>query len=99
MEPTFLNPFHLNKSGIYFAAIGEAVETNQETVRRGIWRCSICTFDNDESMSACDICGVLRYPLVNIHNNNDTKTGINELLYNFFYLYYPKFGEVSYCVD
>ncbi|XP_002268387.1 uncharacterized protein LOC100262342 isoform X3 [Vitis vinifera] len=53
---------------------GEAVETNQETVRRGIWRCSICTFDNDESMSACDICGVLRYPLVNIRNNNDTKT-------------------------
>ncbi|RVW98940.1 Transposon TX1 uncharacterized 149 kDa protein [Vitis vinifera] len=68
------NPFHLNKSGIYFAAIGEAVETNQETVRHGIWRCSICTFDNDESMSACDICGVLRYPLVNIRNNNDTKT-------------------------
>lgn len=29
-----------------------------------VWRCPICTYDNEESMSACDICGVLRNPLV-----------------------------------
>lgn len=56
---------------------GEAVQTNQETLCHGLWRCSICTFDNDESLSACDICGVLRNPLVNIHKNSETKTGIN----------------------
>ena len=62
----------------YIFSIEEAVETKQETVQRGLWCCSICTFDNDESMSACEICGVLRYPLVNVRNNNDTKTGTNE---------------------
>lgn len=40
------------------------VESKPETGKHGIWSCSICTYDNDESMSACDICGVLRNPLV-----------------------------------
>lgn len=30
----------------------------------GVWHCPICTFDNDDSLSACDICGVLRNPLI-----------------------------------
>lgn len=42
----------------------DVVESKPETGKRGIWSCSICTYDNDESMSACDICGVLRNPLV-----------------------------------
>ncbi|KAG6420924.1 hypothetical protein SASPL_117469 [Salvia splendens] len=29
-----------------------------------VWRCPICTYDNEDSMSACDICGILRNPLV-----------------------------------
>ncbi|KAJ6406058.1 hypothetical protein OIU84_009728 [Salix udensis] len=33
-------------------------ETSSDKVR--VWGCSICTYDNDESMTACDICGVMR---------------------------------------
>ncbi|KAG0499577.1 hypothetical protein HPP92_004268 [Vanilla planifolia] len=29
-----------------------------------LWSCSICTYDNDESLVCCEICGVLRDPLV-----------------------------------
>lgn len=43
-------------------------------------------------MSACDICGVLRHPLVNIRNNNDTKP-ISELLYYFFSLILSQIWE------
>uniref|UniRef100_A0A1D1ZDB6 HBS1-like protein n=1 Tax=Anthurium amnicola TaxID=1678845 RepID=A0A1D1ZDB6_9ARAE len=31
----------------------------------GLWRCSICTYDNDASLSSCDICGVIRESFVN----------------------------------
>ncbi|XP_062078801.1 uncharacterized protein LOC133783260 isoform X3 [Humulus lupulus] len=41
----------------------EVVQSTPESKRPGIWSCSICTYDNEESMSACDICGVLRNPL------------------------------------
>ncbi|XP_052209418.1 uncharacterized protein LOC127812900 isoform X2 [Diospyros lotus] len=49
----------------------EPPETEQETLRPGVWRCPICTFDNEETMSACDICGVLRNPLVNVRRNGN----------------------------
>ncbi|KAG9131645.1 hypothetical protein Leryth_009395 [Lithospermum erythrorhizon] len=59
---------------------GVAFETkqNKEANKTGVWRCHICTFDNEDSMSACDICGVLRYPLVKGSNtrNNDDAGGI-----------------------
>ncbi|XP_070027501.1 uncharacterized protein [Nicotiana sylvestris] len=38
--------------------------SKQELVNAGVWRCPICTFDNEDTMNACDICGVLRHPLV-----------------------------------
>ncbi|KAL5559374.1 hypothetical protein UlMin_035585 [Ulmus minor] len=50
----------------------EVLESKQETSRAGIWRCSICTYDNDQSMSACDICGVLRNPLVTMSRADNT---------------------------
>ncbi|XP_048133788.1 HBS1-like protein isoform X3 [Rhodamnia argentea] len=55
---------------------GNLHKPNQEATRSGIWRCSICTYDNDQSMTACDICGVLRNPLPSsgISNGNDLKT-------------------------
>ncbi|KAJ8550891.1 hypothetical protein K7X08_000261 [Anisodus acutangulus] len=38
---------------------GRTPETNikQELTKVGYWRCSICTFDNRDSMNVCDICG------------------------------------------
>ncbi|KAG6772967.1 hypothetical protein POTOM_024397 [Populus tomentosa] len=33
-------------------------KTSSDKVR--VWSCPICTYDNDESMTACDICGVIR---------------------------------------
>ncbi|XP_062163817.1 uncharacterized protein LOC133870668 isoform X3 [Alnus glutinosa] len=53
---------------------GKLPQSKQGTTKRGIWRCSICTFDNDESFSACDICGVLRNPLINAGTNRDNQT-------------------------
>ncbi|XP_070053821.1 uncharacterized protein [Nicotiana tomentosiformis] len=38
--------------------------SKQELDNAGVWRCPICTFDNEDTMNACDICGVLRHPLV-----------------------------------
>ncbi|KAE8735190.1 Translation elongation factor EF1A/initiation factor IF2gamma family protein isoform 4 [Hibiscus syriacus] len=35
----------------------------QETIKRSVWHCAVCTYD-DETMSSCDICGVLRGPLL-----------------------------------
>ncbi|MCL7047562.1 hypothetical protein MKW94_014325, partial [Papaver nudicaule] len=43
----------------------------QTTSKPGIWCCPICTYENDEGFSACDICGVLRDPVVS--NNGDNK--------------------------
>lgn len=56
---------------------GKAAVVHEETtkVNPGVWRCSICTYDNDESMSYCEICGVLRYPPSNTGSNVNKKTG------------------------
>ncbi|XP_039044311.1 HBS1-like protein isoform X2 [Hibiscus syriacus] len=42
----------------------EETPPEQETIKRSVWRCAVCTYDNDETMSSCDICGVLRGPLL-----------------------------------
>ncbi|KAJ9554546.1 hypothetical protein OSB04_018591 [Centaurea solstitialis] len=52
----------------------ESPDTRQESVRQNVWRCPICTFDNEEYMSACDICGVLRNPLVKSSSNGQSNT-------------------------
>ncbi|KMT17722.1 hypothetical protein BVRB_2g034750 isoform A [Beta vulgaris subsp. vulgaris] len=53
---------------------GEEAVVNQKGVP-GIWRCSICTYDNDETMTYCEICGVLRYPPTKSGNSID-KTSV-----------------------
>ncbi|ESQ41013.1 hypothetical protein EUTSA_v10012906mg [Eutrema salsugineum] len=51
----------------------EAAEPKEEVAQQGLWRCAICTYDNDESMFVCDICGVLRHPSAgNQTINNNT---------------------------
>ncbi|GMG99284.1 hypothetical protein Nepgr_001124 [Nepenthes gracilis] len=52
---------------------GKSAAVNLEKVKPGLWRCSICTYDNDESMSCCDICGVFRVPPSN-SGNTDKET-------------------------
>ncbi|KAK8602633.1 hypothetical protein V6N12_052437 [Hibiscus sabdariffa] len=42
----------------------EVTPLEQETIKHSVWRCSICMYDNDETMSSCDICGVLCGPLL-----------------------------------
>nr|KJB65985.1 hypothetical protein B456_010G123300 [Gossypium raimondii] len=51
----------------YGYEVNENAETppQKETIKHSVWRCSICTYDNDETMSSCDICGVLHGPLLN----------------------------------
>ncbi|XP_061356396.1 uncharacterized protein LOC133300825 isoform X2 [Gastrolobium bilobum] len=53
---------------------GEGPDTKQQTTKPGLWQCSICTYDNDESMTSCDICGVVRRSLVNIGTSKTNKT-------------------------
>ncbi|GER54106.1 elongation factor 1-alpha [Striga asiatica] len=45
-------------------------KAKQESSNAGVWRCPICTYDNEDNLSACEICGVLRHPLVKV----DTKS-------------------------
>ncbi|GKV37830.1 hypothetical protein SLEP1_g45805 [Rubroshorea leprosula] len=52
----------------------EAPQSHQQTTKTGVWRCSICTYDNEEGMSACDICGVVRNPSVNNRTENEKRT-------------------------
>ncbi|KAI3816778.1 hypothetical protein L1987_16482 [Smallanthus sonchifolius] len=49
-------------------------EIKQEIIRQNVWRCPICTYDNEEYMSSCDICGVLRNPLIRSNNNGQSST-------------------------
>ncbi|KZV38853.1 hypothetical protein F511_27068 [Dorcoceras hygrometricum] len=39
-------------------------QSKEEILKTGVWRCPVCTYDNEDSFSACDICGVLRNHLV-----------------------------------
>jgi elongation factor 1 alpha-like protein len=55
---------------------GKKEEQKKETIKPGVWRCPICTFDNDESMPGCEICGVLRYPLVKPSTTRNTDTTV-----------------------
>ncbi|XP_011652519.1 HBS1-like protein isoform X5 [Cucumis sativus] len=48
--------------------------TKEEPKGHKLWRCSICTYDNEDSFSVCDICGVLRIPLDNNRNTQDDRT-------------------------
>lgn len=49
---------------LFLHELAEAAEYKEEVVaQRGVWRCAICTYDNDESMHVCDICGVIRHPV------------------------------------
>ncbi|CAA2980666.1 HBS1 isoform X1 [Olea europaea subsp. europaea] len=47
------------------------IAPKQEVIKAGVWRCPICTYDNEDSMSECDICGVLRNPLVKFSGNSN----------------------------
>ncbi|XP_050363462.1 uncharacterized protein LOC126782288 isoform X2 [Argentina anserina] len=53
---------------------GKEPEPKQESVKRNIWRCSICTYDNEESLTECDICGVLRKPMGGVGSDIEKKT-------------------------
>ncbi|KAI5660213.1 hypothetical protein M9H77_29006 [Catharanthus roseus] len=46
----------------------------EQHIKAAVWSCPICTFDNDEFMSECEICGVLRNPLVKGSNKSNTDT-------------------------
>ncbi|KAL5709546.1 hypothetical protein ACHQM5_020223 [Ranunculus cassubicifolius] len=49
----------------------ESFQTDVDT-RTGLWRCSICTFDNAEEFSACDVCGTEKA----IENDKGPKIGL-----------------------
>lgn len=74
----------------------------KEASKTVVWRCPICTYDNEDSMSACDICGVLRNPLVKNNTKTDNVAGITPCNKNFsvFYdihFYFFVFSKVIAC--
>lgn len=71
----FFNPN--NVKAWYFLLTVVVPEKNkvEEQSKAAVWGCPICTYDNDECMSACEICGVLRNPLVKRTNTSNTDSG------------------------
>uniref|UniRef100_A0A9I9CHF3 Tr-type G domain-containing protein n=1 Tax=Cucumis melo TaxID=3656 RepID=A0A9I9CHF3_CUCME len=61
---------------------GKIPVTKEEPKGHKLWRCSICTYDNEDSFSACDICGVLRIPLDNNINTKDDRTAVSHNDFN-----------------
>ncbi|KAK9115025.1 hypothetical protein Syun_021822 [Stephania yunnanensis] len=55
-------------------------KTKHAVTKAGLWRCPICTFDNESCEVACEICGVFRYPAVDICSKDDEDTGKLEKL-------------------
>ncbi|XP_073119141.1 uncharacterized protein [Henckelia pumila] len=45
------------------------IKAKQELLQTEVWLCPICAFDNEDSMSSCYICGVLRNPLRKINSS------------------------------
>lgn len=68
---------HMSRLFICFL-IGVTAKTmpKKEVSKTAVWRCPICTYDNEDSMSECDICGVLRNPLVKNNIKTDNVAGI-----------------------
>ncbi|KAK8505451.1 hypothetical protein V6N11_057776 [Hibiscus sabdariffa] len=64
----------------------EVTPLEQETIKHSVWRCSICMYDNDETMSSCDICGVLCGPLLKNLTYDEKRAGFHPLAANIFYL-------------
>ncbi|CAM8962216.1 unnamed protein product [Rhodiola kirilowii] len=54
--------------------VGQHSEALQGSAQRQMWRCLICTYDNEEGMNYCDICGCLRYPVVKASNKNEEQS-------------------------
>ncbi|KAK1264329.1 Elongation factor 1-alpha 1 [Acorus gramineus] len=48
---------------------GKSTVVNQSRTKPGIWRCSICTLDNGDSFTSCEICGTVRASLIDSHSN------------------------------
>lgn len=71
-----------------FHKLAEADEPEEEVViaKRGLWRCAICTYDNDESMHVCDICGVIRHPVPGGNKTINNNTGTLSLLSSKIYI-------------
>lgn len=77
------------------------------TTKPGIWRCSICTYENHEISSSCDICGVVR-DLNGIIGNDSGREGILVSLIIvasvakttifFFYPFYDSGLQVQYTI-
>ncbi|KAF6141528.1 hypothetical protein GIB67_012196 [Kingdonia uniflora] len=53
----------------------EKVVIKKASSKPAIWSCSICTFDNDESMIVCEICGVVRVTLGDLSNGMKVADG------------------------
>ncbi|RZC86741.1 hypothetical protein C5167_030091 [Papaver somniferum] len=56
----------------------ETPKVFQTASKPGTWSCPICTFANDEDLSACDICGVLRDPVVSNNGNNKKSADVSK---------------------
>nr|UUY86291.1 elongation factor 1-alpha [Aglaonema commutatum] len=57
------------------------IALSHQVKKSGLWRCSICTYDNDESLSFCDICGVIRESFANLAISGKEKVDAVDKIY------------------
>lgn len=72
--------WHAFSGWCFFVVTGVESGTKHISIDSAVWRCPICTYDNEEDMPCCDICGVFRNPLVKSGNNSNVTQGMCSLL-------------------
>ena len=63
---------------------------SQQKKKANVWKCSICTYDNEDELSYCDICGVIRNANFGINDKGkgddhlfSLRISFTKIIYNF----------------
>lgn len=62
---------------------GVESKTINISIDSAVWRCPICTYDNEDDIPCCDICGVFRNPLVKRGSNSNVTAAPDSKLSTF----------------
>lgn len=57
---------------------GNVIKLEQSNVPAGYWRCKVCKYDNLETLSVCDICGVIYNASLAVSQTDVTKDTVDE---------------------
>lgn len=71
------NDYNRGAEGNHYSQ-GKSSQQEKTVSKTGLWRCSICTYDNDEGSLSCDVCGVLGDSSVNLANICEVKASTSD---------------------